>query len=379
MEIDMENKSNGLKRYLNKNIIVIIVTAACIYGLALWSIIEPDKTYSYSERRGLKTFPKLSGQTLQSGRFMEEFEKYTLDQFPMRDTMRMFKAVGNYYLFGRKDNNGLYIADGYLSKLEYPLNEASLDYAALCFSEVNRKYLEGKVGAVYGVIVPDKNYFLADKNGYPSMDYDEFYSLMKDKLDFMQLIDVRGLLSYDDYYRTDTHWRQERIVDAAREIADKMGVTLSAEYELKQLATPFCGVYYGQVALPIATETLYYLENEAIKNSTVTDYETGKTGAVYDMEKAEGNDLYEMFLSGPRSLLVIDNPSADTDKELIIFRDSFGSSIAPLFIEAYSKITLVDIRYISPAYLGRFIEFDGQDVLFLYSTLVLNNSDTIIR
>lgn len=124
---------------------------------------------------------------------------------------------------------------------------------------------------------------------------------------------------------------------------------------------------------------MYYLENEAIKNSTVTDYETGKTGAVYDMEKAEGNDLYEMFLSGPRSLLVIDNPSADTDKELIIFRDSFGSSIAPLFIEAYSKITLVDIRYISPAYLGRFIEFDGQDVLFLYSTLVLNNSDTIIR
>ena len=77
MEIDMESKSNGIKRYLNKNIIVIIVTAACIYGLALWSIIEPDKTYSYSERRGLKTFPKLSVQTLQSGRFMEEFEVHT--------------------------------------------------------------------------------------------------------------------------------------------------------------------------------------------------------------------------------------------------------------------------------------------------------------
>lgn len=379
MEIDMENKSNGLKRYLNKNIIVIIVIAVCIYGLSLWGIIEPDKTYSYSERRGLKAFPKLSVQTLQSGRFMEDFEKYTLDQFPMRDTMREFKAVGNYYLFGRKDNNGLYIADGYLSKLEYPLNEASLDYAALCFSEVNRKYLEGKAGAVYSVIVPDKNYFLANKNGYPSMDYDEFYRLMEDKLDFMQFIDIRGLLSYDDYYRTDTHWRQERIVDVAKEIADRMGITLNAEYELKQLDTPFRGVYYGQAALPIATETLYYLENEAIKNSTVTDYETGKTGAVYDMEKAEGNDLYETFLSGPRSLLVIDNPSAATDKELIIFRDSFGSSIAPLFIEAYSKITLVDIRYISPSYLGRFIEFDGQDVLFLYSTLVLNNSDTIIR
>lgn len=85
---------------------MIIVTAACIYGLALWSIIEPDNTYSYSERRGLKTFPKLSVQTLQSGRFMEEFEKYTLDQFPMRDTMRTFKAVGNYYLLAGRITMG---------------------------------------------------------------------------------------------------------------------------------------------------------------------------------------------------------------------------------------------------------------------------------
>lgn len=358
---------------------VIFAAAVCIYGLSLWGIIKPDGTYSYSERRGLKEFPKLSVQTLQSGRFMEEFEKYTLDQFPMRDTMRTIKAVGNYYLFGRKDNNGLYLADGYLSKLEYPLNEASLEYAAQCFGELNKKYLEGKVNAVYGVIVPDKNYFLAAKNGYPSLDYDRFYELLEDKLEFIDFIDVRDLLSIDDYYNTDTHWRQEKIVDVAQEIASQMGVALTGEYEKKQLDTPFHGVYYGQAALPLEPETLYYLENDAIKNSTVYDYESGKTGAVYDMEKAAGNDLYETFLSGSRSLLVIDNPSATTDRELIVFRDSFGSSITPLFIEAYSKITLVDIRYLSPSYLGRFIDFDGQDVLFLYSTLVLNNSDTLRR
>ena len=84
-----------------------------------------------------------------------------------------------------------------------------------------------------------------------------------------------------------------------------------------------------------------------------------------------------MFLSGSKSLLTIENPNASTDKELIVFRDSFGSSIAPLFAEGYAKITLVDIRYISPNMLGRFIEFTNQDVLFLYSTSVLNNSITI--
>lgn len=58
----------------------------------------------------------------------------------------------------------------------------------------------------------------------------------------------------------------------------------------------------------------------------------------------------------------------------MLFRDSFGSSIAPLFLENYSKITLVDLRYISKDVLENFIEFDKQDVLFLYSTLVLNQN-----
>ena len=62
----------------------------------------------------------------------------------------------------------------------------------------------------------------------------------------------------------------------------------------------------------------------------------------------------------------------------MIFRDSFASSLAPLLAEGYSKITLVDIRYLSPVLLGRFVDFHGQDVLFIYSTLVINNS-TIIK
>ena len=41
-------------------------------------------------------------------------------------------------------------------------------------------------------------------------------------------------------------------------------------------------------------------------------------------------DPYSVFLSGSKSLLTITNPSADTDRELVIFRDSFASSLAPL-------------------------------------------------
>ena len=35
---------------------------------------------------------------------------------------------------------------------------------------------------VYYSVVPDKNYFIAEKNGYPSMDYDKLLSLMKENI-----------------------------------------------------------------------------------------------------------------------------------------------------------------------------------------------------
>jgi hypothetical protein len=38
---------------------------------------------------------------------------------------------------------------------------------------------------------------------------------------------------------------------------------------------------------------------------------------------------------------------------------------------------VVDIRYIASDYVGGYVDFHGQDVLFLYSALVLNSSTTL--
>ena len=51
--------------------------------------------------------------------------------------------------------------------------------------------------------------------------------------------------------------------------------------------------------------------------------------------------------------------------------------MVPLLVKDYAKVTLVDLRYIHMSMLKNFIQFKGQDVLLLYSTLVLNNSSTI--
>lgn len=369
-----------------KNIVVACAVAVLFFGLFITCLVKPADATSDSERRELEQFPELTISTLLSGEFMSKFEDYTLDQFPLRDGFRTLKSIFSFYVMGQKDNNNIYIEDGYAAQIEYPMNEDSLDYAAKKFEEIYNRYIRGKNANAYFTVVPDKSYFLAAANGYLSMDYDEFMEKMAEKTDFMEFIDIRPFLSVEDYYKTDTHWRQERILDVAREIAARMGVTLTAEYEEKLLDNPFYGVYYGQSALPLPADEMRYLTNDILENCIVFDHTSGKEMSVYDMEKAYGKDPYEMFLGGSLSLITIDNPNATTDKELIIFRDSFGSSIAPLLVEGYAKVTIVDVRYILSNILGnltdvrtgeKVLDFKNADVLFLYSSLVLNNSSTI--
>ena len=360
-----------------KNIALIVLTAVFLFGFLLWGILKPTDTESVSERRPLAAFPALNADSVFSGEFMTKFETYTLDQFPLRDQFRTVKSVTAFYVLGQKDSNDIYIKDGYASKLEYPLNADSIEYAASRFQFVYDRFLADKDMKIYLSVIPDKNYFMAEQNGYPSIDYAAFISELRDRMGFAEYIDITQYLELSDYYSTDTHWRQEELTDVAQQLAAEMGVSVSADYTVNRADTPFYGVYYGQSALPLPADELYYLDNEVLQGCKVHDFETSSYIPVYDLEKLKGNDPYELFLSGSKSLLTIENPNASTDRELIVFRDSFGSSIAPLLAEGYAKITLVDIRYLSPSMLDRFIEFADQDVLFLYSTSVLNNSITI--
>lgn len=357
--------------------------ANAILLLSLWGVIAafawfgPKQEQSDAERRPLAQMPEMTVQSVLKGSFMADFEDYTLDQFPLRDGFRTVKSLFHSYVLGQKDNNGIYIADGYAVKQEYPLNEASVDHALNRFQAVYDKYLQES--KVVMAVVPDKGYYLAEKSGHLAMEYEKMISDFRQGMPWAQFADLTDSLSEEDYYRTDTHWQQHRLLPAARKLCDALGVTgpKREDYTETVLERPFYGVYYGQAALPMEADSIRILESEVLKNCTVYDHETGKTTAVYDMGKLDSKDLYDVFLSGPKSLLTIENPAGEPGKELIVFRDSFGSAMVPLLLQDYETVTLIDIRYIQQSLLDRFVEFHGQDVLFLYSTLVLNNSETI--
>lgn len=359
----------------NRKFLICVPILWAALTLLLW--FGPRTASSDAERRPLAQAPEITADSVLNGKFMSAFEDFTLDQFPFRDGFRTLKSVFHQYILGQSDNNGIYLSDGYAAKMEYPLNMVSVNHAVGRFAYLYEQYLTDS--RVFMAIVPDKGYYLAEESGHLALDYDALYAFFQNNLPFASQIDLRDTLSLTDYYRTDTHWKQENLIPAASEIAENLGIpSPSAEkYTPVTLDRPFHGVYYGQAALPMDPDELTYLESEILKNCTVFDHETGKTTPVYDLSKENAKDLYDIFLSGAKPLLTIENPAAKEEKELIIFRDSFGSSLIPLLVHGYSTVTVVDIRYISIDFLSQFIGFHGQDVLLLYSTLVLNSSDTI--
>ena len=340
-----------------------------IIGIFILNIISQDIEISTSERRKLAQIPKISISNLKQGTFTDDFENYAMDQFILREEFRSIKTYMQLDVFKQKDNNSLYIYDNYIIKQE-KLNEKSVENAMKKIENIYDKYLNGM--DVYYSIIPDKAYFTTSAKDYIGIDYEKMKEYIQTSKD-ITYIDIFETLDIEDYYKTDTHWRQEKLSRAVDKIAKEMNFKerLNQNYISKQI-DDFYGVYYGQLAYNMEPETITYLTNDVIEAAEVYNYETDKITGVYDLQ--DNMDKYDVFLFGAEALLKIANPNATTEKELIIFRDSFGSSLVPLLIEAYSTITLVDIRYINSSELDKFIDFENQDVLFLYSTLILNNS-----
>lgn len=355
--------------------------AAVWLGLSVFSWVKEPAEQSETERRPLAQMPELELEAVEDGSYMEYFADYSVDQFPFRDQFRSVKALFSYHALQQLDNNGYFVYDGYIVKQTYPLNQESVNHATAVLNKVYNTYLAESDCKIYLSVVPDKGYYLADQLGYPAMDYSSLLTQMQEKLPWAEYVDIMDTLSLENYYRTDTHWKQETLVPTAQKLCQAMGAQapVDADFTRQTLDTEFYGVYYDHAAIPMEPDTLVLMQNSMISGCGLYSPIEQTKVEFYNMEKLNTHDMYEVYLSGNQPILQIENPNATSDKELIIFRDSFGSSITPLLLQDYKTVTLIDVRYISQKLIGNYVTFENQDVLLLYSTLVLNESATMKR
>lgn len=349
-----------------KNKIFVFGFLIIIYGFMMISIFDKNLEVSYNERRQLATLPRFELST----KLSNKVEKYLLDHFPLRDDFRKIKGIFSYKVLFKLENNDVYFKDNYVFKSMYPTNKKSIDNYNKYLDKMNSLFTSDN--NVYLMIIPDKNYYLNDKN-FLNIDYDYLYDSVGVNYN---KIDIRDVLELDDFYYTDTHWRQENLDKVIKRIDSKMNFGYKNIDYTNNTYSKFYGIYYGE-SLNGKPDTINYLTNDIISSSKVYYLENNKLTSVYNPSKLTGMDSYDVYLDGASSYIEITNDKSESNKELVIFRDSFGSSISPLFINYYSKITVIDNRYISSEYFTKLIEFNNQDILIMNSTMIINDSFTL--
>lgn len=360
-----------------KNKILSVLFLITIFSIMLLGIIIPDKDISVSERRKLSKFPSLEIETIMNGEFFEDLNKYFIEHFPFRDFFRNIKGTISTNIFQKKDEDGIFIKDNGIYQLNTSLNEESVNHFTKILNKIQNRYL--RTENIYYAIIPDKNYFLDDN--IPKLDYQKLELLLNKNLNNMNYIDIFDTLDLDSYYKTDIHWQQEKLVETVNKIEESINLSKTSLPTKEKKHTKFYGALYGRIANNLKSDVITYLTSNEIENASVFDYEKQEYRKVYEYNDLTNIDTYDIYLGGAKPLLIIENKNQTNNKELILFRDSFGSSIAPLLIPNYSKITLIDLRYLSSDLLKNIQEINlnsqNQDVLFLYSVPIINNSFTL--
>ena len=102
----------------------------------------------------------------------------------------------------------VFVYDGYAIGTEAAYDESALQYAARKFQHLYDRYLTDNEGRIYLSVIPDKGSFSQPPEGYVPASAAETAQALLDALDFARYVDIAPLLSLEDYYRTDPHWRQ---------------------------------------------------------------------------------------------------------------------------------------------------------------------------
>ena len=367
--------------------------AAMVLAMAAGFALLPKKTFSENENRYLAKSPALSRERLFSGQLMEDIGTYLSDHFPCRDFFMGLKTQAEL-LSGRCEIGGVYIAgDGYLiERYEKPENTEKIGEILHTFAEKigEMETADGRAFNLHLMLVPTASCILADKlpNHLPAADWSQTDTMERlAGLSGIPVIDCSGRLqeaakSGQVYYRLDHHWTTYGAYAGYLAFCGDMGlepVPLD-ELEAQVVSTDFKGTVYSKVndyTVPGDVITIYTNPADRL---TVAYTDTGETAdSLYNLDYVNQKDQYSLFLDNLHSLIEITNETAETDRELVLIKDSYANCLVPFLVRHFRKIYVLDTRSyrLGPS------QFIGEhpgvtDILILYNMNTLD-SDLGIR
>lgn len=182
------------------------------------------------------------------------------------------------------------------------------------------------------------------------------------------------------YYHTDHHWTTDaayRVFQSAKETAD----WVDAAYETGVVTNTFRGSLASASGFPVNAPdaiTVYTLKDGEKEIPYTVNYvnEGRTTPSVYDYEKLDSENPYELFFGGNFAQLTIET-GANTDRTLLLLKDSYANCFIPFLLRSYARIIVVDPRYYTDDLSTLFLQYRFSDVMFLYNASTLSKDKNL--
>lgn len=359
---------------------VRIITIIFLCFMPVWMLISKDVDFSDKENRYMAKFPKISIKTISDGSFMEDFETYLTDQFPVRDACITLKTNA-LRLLGQRRINGVYIASkGYLIAEEDKYDTDALDKLTQTVSD----FAVDSDADVKFMLVPNSSLIYEERLPYgikssEDATIERVKNMLSDKAGF---VDVRGAL-YEGkgkqlYYKTDHHWTTEGAYIAFEEYAKAAGLDISSvQYESYCVSGDFQGTQASNCGVYSSSDVVNICVPKGSEGSYIVNYvdETKKTATLFDMGKLEEKDKYLVFMGGNYSRVDISTKTKN-GRRLLLIKDSYANCFVPMLTPYYEEIIVIDPRYYYDDIYQLMADNSVSDVLFLYNvnSFVTDNS-----
>ncbi|QYE99624.1 hypothetical protein KZ987_02325 [Paraclostridium sordellii] len=360
--------------------IMFLLTIFVFVGL---NLIIKDKEFSENENRILQQKPKFTFDRLFEGRYTKKYEKYTVDQIVGRDEFIKVKTNVDS-LLGKNSENGVYKGeDGYLIE---DFNKPNKEYLEANIKSINKFANKHKDINQYMLIAPNSVNILSDKlpNFAPVYDQDKYLKELDKSVDNkVKFINVSDSLKDHKkeyiYYKTDHHWTTLGAYYAFLDFANQAGLDVNPNgYEKYRVSNDFYGTLYSKSGYKVEPDKIDIFTPKDKNDQVIVEYkeEKKKSPTIYNSEALKKKDKYEVFLGGNHPLIDIKTTS-ESDKVLLLVKDSYANSFVQFLTHYYKEIIMVDPRYYYEDIEKLIKDKNITDMLYLYNSNTFFNDSSL--
>lgn len=345
--------------------------AGMILLVTLFGLFTKDRVFSPNENRNLAQRPKITFSAIVDGSYLSDLSTYYADQFPGRDSWLSIQLWLNK-LMGSKEAGGVYLCkDNYLMQIPAEPNEEALKKNLTDMEAFAEAYPEVNMVAA---IIPNAVTVYEDKlpKNAPVRDQREDMKRLDSALTKVKFVNVTDTLCAKNteelFYRTDHHWTSLAAAYSFEKIAPALNlkVPVLSEYVRYTVSDSFEGTLSSKSGSHKVTDKVEIFVPKTNVEYFVQRPDTEAVCSMYNREALNGKDHYTVFFGGNHPRVDI-GTTAETQKNLLVFKDSYANCFIQFLYPYYENIIMVDPRYYYDN-VDTIMKNDGiTDVLFLYN------------